>query len=46
MFRSRFVACVALAGALFGLLGPTTGAQEKKDDQKPTAKVEKKTYEF
>ena len=32
--------------ALFGLLGPTTGAQEKKDDKKPALKVEKKTYEF
>jgi poly(3-hydroxybutyrate) depolymerase len=37
------VACVVLTAALVGLLGPTSGAQEKKT---AAGKVEKKTYEF
>ena len=45
-FRWRFVACAVLATAVFALNRPGAAAQEKKDDKKPTPKVEKKTYAF
>src|SRR4051794_23307640 len=45
-FRWRFAAHVLFAVALFALVRPDVGAQEKKDDKKPTPKVEKKTYAF
>ncbi len=45
-FRSRLVACVVLTGVLLALPQPGAVAQERKDDKKPTPKVEKKTYAF
>ncbi len=42
----RAFGCALLAVGLLNLVGPSLGAQEKKDDKKPVSRVEKKTYEF
>ena len=44
--RSRFLAYFILAGAIMSAPGFTTGADDKKENKKPTGKVEKKSYAF